>query len=330
MKIEWSELLFSKTWRCLLILLALVLLLDCAGTYWLQMPVYSKKWQGTYGAVALFSSLTLLSWGLHRSGRFKQPGPLRLLQRACLLFYSMSYMTIFSLGLAVLSYLVVMLNAPLIDAQLAHADHWLGFSWLQYFNWVEAHPRWSATLLMAYTSTKVQTIVVLLFCSLVAQPRQLTEFLSIFVLSGLLAVTVSVFYPAHGAFFYFDKTHTLGAASISDFALLRSGQLHQIRLDHLQGLIQMPSFHTCMAIMFTYAVRSTRYLLLPALLLNGIMLLSTPYCGGHYLMDMLAATVLMASVILTVTACQQPECLKAAWKKYGTWRSQSAAAESQT
>lgn len=329
MKIEWSELLFSRAWRCLLILLAVILLLDAAGLYWLQMSIDSTTWQGVYGTVGLFYELSLFTWALYRIGIFKQAGPQRILQRTCLLFYGMGYMTLCSLAIAVLSYLVVMLNAPLVDAQLANADHWLGFSWLGYFNWVEAHPTLSATLLLAYTSTKVQTLVVLMFCSLVAQPRQLTEFLSIFTLSALLVVAVSAVYPAHGAFFHFGKTYTLGARSISDFALLRSGQLHQINFQHLQGLIQMPSFHTCMAIMFTYAVRSNRYLLALALLLNGVMLLSTPYCGGHYLMDMLAGATLMSLVILLVTACQQPGRLKAAWQKCCGRRLRPVATESQ-
>lgn len=329
MNTEWTKLLLNQTWRWLLALLASVLLLDALGLYWLQLPIYAGKWQNTCGAVGLFSGLALFSWALHRSGVFKQTGPLRLLQRACLLFCSMAYMALFALAVAVLSYLTVKLNAPLVDTQLAQADRWLGFSWLGYFNWVESHPRLSSILLLAYTSTTSQTMVVLLFCSLVAQPRQLMEFLSIFTLSALLVVVVSAIYPAHGAFFHFGKTYTIGARSISDFGLLRSGQLHQIRLDHLQGLIQMPSFHTCMAIMFTYAVRSNRYLLGLALLLNGVMLLSTPYCGGHYLMDMLAGATLMSLVILLVTACQQPERLKAAWQKCSGWRLRPVATESQ-
>lgn len=307
MEYKWSELLFNRRWRGLLFLLVVTLVVDGVGIRWLGVSVYITRWQDAWGSLVFFAGMTLFTWGLHRSGLFRMARSQQLLQRCTVLFYSMSYIQAFGTAIGILSYLSVKLQMPLVDNQLALADQWLGFSWLGYFNWVEAHHWISSALFLAYRSPSLQTLVTLLFCCFLARPRQLEEFLGILALAVLACIAIAGYFPAHGAFFTYGKPHTPGALSISDFFLLHQGQMQRINLDHLQGIIQMPSFHTCMAIIFTYAVRSCRYLLIPALLLNAVMLLSTPYCGGHYLMDMLAATLLMVVVIGVVRHWRQSD-----------------------
>ena len=68
----------------------------------------------------------------------------------------------------------------------------------------------------------------------------------------------------------------------------------------LEGMVSMPSFHTTLAILFIYALRHMRYLLLFSIPLNVTMILSTPTQGGHYLADVFAGLLLSALTISTL------------------------------
>jgi len=65
----------------------------------------------------------------------------------------------------------------------------------------------------------------------------------------------------------------------------------------MQGIVTMPSYHTVMAVLFTYAFRGTGLIGYAIAALNMIMLLSIPPIGGHYLVDMLAGGTLALAAI---------------------------------
>jgi membrane-associated phospholipid phosphatase len=62
-------------------------------------------------------------------------------------------------------------------------------------------------------------------------------------------------------------------------------------------LVTFPSGHTILAIIMTYALRISRYTLIPALLINGTMLVSTIPEGGHHLFDLIVGGVIAALAI---------------------------------
>ena len=65
---------------------------------------------------------------------------------------------------------------------------------------------------------------------------------------------------------------------------LRAGQRSDLPY---VGIICFPSFHTAMAILFTAVYRGMPRFFWPAAALNGVMLLSVPYSGDHYLVDLI-------------------------------------------
>ena len=65
----------------------------------------------------------------------------------------------------------------------------------------------------------------------------------------------------------------------------------------MQGIVTMPSYHTVMAVLFTYAFRGTGLIGYGIATLNLVMLLSIPPIGGHYLVDMLAGGALALGAI---------------------------------
>jgi membrane-associated phospholipid phosphatase len=65
-------------------------------------------------------------------------------------------------------------------------------------------------------------------------------------------------------------------------------------------LITFPSGHTILAIIMTYALRGSRWTLIPACIVNGAMLVSTIPHGGHHLFDLIVGGVIAACAIAFV------------------------------
>ncbi|WP_224788929.1 phosphatase PAP2 family protein [Pandoraea terrae] len=91
------------------------------------------------------------------------------------------------------------------------------------------------------------------------------------------------------------------AEDVSHFYALRSGTVSV--LDPLQGLMSFPSFHTITAVLCAYAVRSVQPVFPLAVVLNVVMVCSTPTQGGHYLSDVLAGLAVAVVAILAVRIC---------------------------
>jgi membrane-associated phospholipid phosphatase len=115
--------------------------------------------------------------------------------------------------------------------------------------------------------------------------------------------------PAAGAFAYYAPTPQMfeNFSAMGEmwpfahaFTMLRDGSLAVIDLSALAGIVSFPSFHTVLGVITAYAVRDTRRLLIPVLLVNGTMIVSTMPVGGHHLIDVVAGAGLTLGAILLV------------------------------
>ena len=197
---------------------------------------------------------------------------------------------------APLSYLVVSTNAALVDTTLAAWDCALGFDWLVLHAWLQSHPYVQITLHLAYLSSGLQMIIVVVFLGFSARPARLEEFLCLFILATLLVILASGPFPAAGAWKHYEIGKAFDLSSLSHFELLRNGRMREISIDQTQGLVSIPSLHAAVAVLLVYAVRGT--ILLPAFfVINIAMLASTPVDGGHYLVDVVAGVALAFGLI---------------------------------
>jgi len=207
-----------------------------------------------------------------------------------------SLLILFTVTASVFSYLVVSTNAELVDSSLASWDHMLGFDWPKVFLWVQQKPQLDRILALAYTSVIPQIIVVIVYLSLTKRHKTLAEFNGAFVATFLIIEIVSAFFPAAGPFKYYADVVHADSSMLSHFEPLRSGALRSIDLLATQGLVSIPSFHAILAILLIYAMRETRLRML-FLLINILVLISTPTCGGHYLVDVIAGAFTVLTVI---------------------------------
>ena len=218
-----------------------------------------------------------------------------LLFRTCLLIAAIG-----SVGL-IFSYLATSWAPPLKDAFLAKLDGHLGFHWLPFLSAINDRPFLAGLLVKAYESTAPLTQGVVIWLAIRNRGERLSEFLALLCLSSVGLAVGMLLVPAAGAFVYFEPARqlfdnfTAGGEMwpfLDAFNGLRDGSLTKIDFSSVQGVISFPSFHTMLGIITTYALRDTRVLLIPAIILNGTMIVSTLPVGGHYLADVLVGAAI--------------------------------------
>jgi len=208
-----------------------------------------------------------------------------------------------------LSYLITSADLPLADALLASVDRALGFDWPGFLTTTNSSPLLVELLTSAYQTTDRVIVLVIIWLALQRRGERLAEFMAILSLSTVALCLGMLLLPAAGAFAFFEPAPELFGNYAAQgqlwpfaqaFTMLRNGTLSVIELSALQGIVSFPSFHTMLGIMTTYALRDTRWLFIPVLLLNAIMIVSTLPVGGHHLADVLAGAGLTFAAILLV------------------------------
>jgi PAP2 superfamily len=199
---------------------------------------------------------------------------------------------IFSVAGIILTYLAASLSMPLWDNHLARLDAALGFDWLSYHAFVAAHRRFNLVLWVTYASLLPQIIGSTLYFAVTGRPDRNKELLSIALLSAVITTLVFARFPALGPY-------PIHADYYPVLVALRAG-IKEFSLDNMQGIIQMPSYHSALAVLLIYVYRPPERLFLPSLILNTTMLLSAPG-GHHYLVDIIAGLVVGVASIFLIT-----------------------------
>lgn len=198
------------------------------------------------------------------------------------------------------TYLLASLRFPVIDSALDSFDKFLGFNWLNWYHFLEAHSAIKHVLNVAYLSIPLQVLFSIIYFSHREECSRSNRLWLTAVVSFVITTLVSGFLPAVGAFEYYGIADDLHGVHRYDLHALLSGTLTSVSIDDLKGLITLPSYHAGCAIFLTYIYRNQRYMLFPVVPLNVLMLIATPAAGGHYLADVLAGAAVAAISIWIV------------------------------
>jgi PAP2 superfamily len=199
-----------------------------------------------------------------------------------------------------LSYLAVATDFPLVDQAFDFIDKSLGLDWVAWTQWVQRHPRLELLLFVAYGSLPFQALVCYIYNVHTRSGWRNSEIWWITLISALVTIAGSALFPASNPYVYYGLDTGADFLDFQHFLRLRDGAMHVIGLTDAQGLIQLPSFHTVLAIMFTYNLRHNRWLFAIALLLNTVLILSCPTEGSHYFIDLFAGAIVAAATICGV------------------------------
>ena len=213
------------------------------------------------------------------------------------------------LAVAVIAYCYLGTAAalPLQDARLAQIDQWMGFDWIAFVTFANSSELASWLLVKAYQSTPFMLTGTMLWFCLSGQGERLAEFLALSCITSVGIAVGMMILPAAGAFAYYDLPfaayENFGAGSgmwhHELLMALRTGQITVIdfNVPNSNCLVTFPSGHTILAIIVTYALRGSWWTLIPAIIINGAMLVSTIPHGGHHLFDLIVGAAIALGAI---------------------------------
>lgn len=213
-------------------------------------------------------------------------------------FYAGLWMALMVVGIQ-LTYLGNAMVFPLRDAAFEQADLVLGFHWLAWVRFVDAHHWLSVLQWLVYETNVMQPFVCVgVFVALGRRDRN-AELLTAMLIGLAVTILVSSALPALGP----AEAHGVETTFVPIIRALRAGTMPPLPYE---GIVSFPSFHTVMAILFAYAHRGLRRTFLPFLALNGMMLFTIPYCGQHYLIDVVGGALVAGLAIAATRRLLRP------------------------
>jgi hypothetical protein len=251
------------------------------------------EWRSFLAPVSCGALIAAAGW-FYRSVR-REP-------RLATVLTSTSQIIAFAAVGAPLSYLAVTAGFPLQDALFDSWDReWLHLDWGSMMQFVAARPTLRLVLLLAYSSFAVQTVTTVFALGVAGQFARLTTFIVAFISTTLITIAVSAVLPAVGPWVFLDLHPAMAngflptsSTSWPVFLGLRDGTFHTIHGMNSEGIITFPSLHAALGILFAAALWRTRGIRWAALALNGLMLVSTPAYGSHYVVDVIAGVLIAA------------------------------------
>ena len=179
---------------------------------------------------------------------------------------------------SIFTYVVATMEMPLRDAQLSTIDAALGFHWTPWFYFIAHHRYLNLPLKVAYESMLPQIIGSILYFAHTGQTARNREFLTIAMLSLMVTTLISGLLPAVGPFI---PGHQPEFAKV--LLTIRAGTARTFALDNMKGIVTMPSYHTVIALVLIWVHRPPSRSFPVVATLSGLMLLSVPSAGNHYL-----------------------------------------------
>lgn len=202
--------------------------------------------------------------------------------------------------LMMLSYLAVSTNTPLVDDTFDVMDKSLGMDWVTWVEWVRSHPRVQLVLVIAYASLPIQGMFCYIYNIHTREFWRNSEIWWITLIAAIITIAGSAAFPATNPYVYYGLENPDYFVHMQHFLGLRDGTMRLINFMDAQGLIQLPSFHTVLAIMLTYNLRRNRWFFLIAVVINATLILACPTEGCHYFVDLFAGAAVAAATIWTV------------------------------
>jgi hypothetical protein len=216
--------------------------------------------------------------------------------------------TVIAISAMMLTYASATVGRPLIDGQLLSADQFIGYDWKAYASFIAHQDMIARIITTSYHFIFVLPFVVIVSLAVTKNIQTLEKF----ILAGLisLVITAALFslFPATTAWTYLG----LSDAEVSSFRYLtlssdnwinelirvREGDVRNLRDLQGLGLTGFPSFHCTAALLFIWATWKVRWIRVPVILADLLMLSATPISGGHYVADLIAGAVVMAAGVI--------------------------------
>jgi membrane-associated phospholipid phosphatase len=214
-----------------------------------------------------------------------------------------SVMTIPSL---IFSYSAVRFNMPMADVTLANLDTIFSYRPENLLYLVNKSKIISNLLILCYTTFTIQLYAIPFLIAIMGDYKRAYSVLFIFIVMCFIQSMISIYFPSVGAFVHygivegqFENVSTIfGVNFLEIFYNVRNSPEYVLTLTNSTGIMTFPSLHAGVAIMCGWAVWGMRWVSWPIILINCGMFLSALVNGAHYLVDVLAGSMIAVLVIM--------------------------------
>jgi membrane-associated phospholipid phosphatase len=210
-----------------------------------------------------------------------------------------------------LTYAAVAVKFSYVDAELYAIDNAIGFSRHGYIKFFAVRPWLMKTLEIAYFCMLPQFALVPAIMFFAKKFARVQRMMIAIAISLLATAFISVLTPSVTAFVHVDLPQLTNVPAdiytvVPTMEGLRDGTIRAVRLDHLEGLVSFPSFHTTAAMIFAWTLWTVKYVGLAGLVLNLALIAATPLIGAHYFIDLVGgAVVAFAAMALSQWLCRR-------------------------
>jgi hypothetical protein len=273
-----------------------------------HVSVWILQWPSAWGLICFLLAVDFAwasqSW-LKISGAEIKAGPIAALLAVALAYRrrnrsranmleALAWFFCFAATASVLSYLGASCALPLQDETMERLDLALGFDWSAWRNALLEWPTLYRLLVVCYNSLFSQFLLVVIYFCKRDQFARIEELMILMCATLVPTVLIAAIWPALGPF----AVHGVGDVTyLRDLLILRAPGPWHFQSLAMQGIVTMPSYHTVLAVLFTYAFRRTGLIGYGIATLNLAMLVAIPPVGGHYLVDVFAGGVLALGAI---------------------------------
>ncbi|MEB3701903.1 Phosphatase PAP2 family protein [Candidatus Bealeia paramacronuclearis] len=200
------------------------------------------------------------------------------------LFFTFAYAQLMIL----FSFFAATTTQPLIDSTLVSIDNYFGIYVPIIDFWFREHEYFQWIFGQIYNSYFYQILFTALYFSYYKNDIQLKRYVNLFMISCALTIVISGFFPALGPYdWYHYQPHPILANALSHLLDLRQ---NIVDLGKQAGIVTFPSFHAIMAMIYIYTFRNeNKFVFIPILILNFLMIFSCIPIGEHYFADILGA-----------------------------------------
>lgn len=199
------------------------------------------------------------------------------------------------------------ISAPLMDDTLMRLDEaMLGVpAWPNIIRLFKGHGFFLQVLSYAYVSLVWQLIALAILLCVLDREKDAWRFATAWGLGLLVCIAVFPFCPALGAYGYLQ----IDPSTIPDVLCqsawhypvtlqsFKDGTFHVLDENALEGIVSMPSFHACAAVLLAWGFFRVPVVSWIMAALNTLMWISAVPIGGHYVVDVIAGTAVAICAI---------------------------------
>ncbi|MBV9568846.1 MAG: phosphatase PAP2 family protein [Hyphomicrobiales bacterium] len=206
-----------------------------------------------------------------------------------------AFMLAFAATTGVLTYPAAATGAATRDEMFVAFERLIGVDWRALVEAMTASPVLNTGLTLAYLSSLPQIPLTILVLGFAGRDERLATYLSLLPATLMGTILLFALAPAFGPIpsygidgELYERLGPGGKDFLPDFLALRQGHFAGFDLGKMQGVVTFPSFHCVLAVLTAWALAPIRWIGASAILLNGIVVVSTVPVGGHYIADIVA------------------------------------------